>query len=76
MQLRRQPRHFRPPEFILRRPLACGISRITMVFMKTTTETKKEIVTRYTKLIAAAEKAGDTETADRLLVERNRLLGG
>ena len=47
-----------------------------MVFMKTTTETKKEIVTRYTKLIAAAEKAGDTETADRLLVERNRLLGG
>ncbi len=38
------------------------------------TETKKQIVSRFAKMIAKAEKEWDTEEVARLLVERNRLL--
>ena len=48
-----------------------------MTLMKTTTtETKKQIVTRYASQIRAAEKAWDTELVARLLAERNEKLGG
>ena len=39
------------------------------------TETKKQIVARYARLIRKAEKQGDTERVARLLVERNARLG-
>ena len=40
----------------------------------TTTETKKQIVTRYSKLIKAAETAWDTKEVTRLLIERTEQL--
>jgi hypothetical protein len=42
----------------------------------TTTETKKQIVTRYAKMIAAAWKTNDLTEVDRLTMERNRKLRG
>jgi hypothetical protein len=43
--------------------------------MKTATKmSKKEIVTKYAKLIRVAEKAWDLDEVTRLMLERNALL--